>query len=205
MAVSKPTVQLLYIIVSVGDLWFLLIWCGWWDLNPYAFRQQILSLPRLPFRHTRMLAGLWYLPCNFTSCVFFVFISHKYFIKTKLRFEQQPPTVRLLTCSFSSVNRFFLSQKEINARKGESSWNFYVLLFWLNGAPDRTWTCTPFWHENLNLTRMPISPQTHIKMLYCETLKQWFLRSMAGIEPASATFAYDGIALAFPVGCFQLH
>ena len=96
----------------------------------------------------------------------FIFISHKYFIKTKLRFEQQPPTVRLLTCSFSSVNRFFLSQKEINARKGESSWNFYVLLFWLNGAPDRTWTCTPFWHENLNLTRMPISPQTHFNYVF---------------------------------------
>ena len=36
------------------------------------------------------------------------------------------------------------------------------------GAPDRTWTCTPCWHESLNLTRMPISPQTHIKMLYCK-------------------------------------
>ena len=46
-------------------------------------------------------------------CCSFIFTSHKYFIKTKLRCEQQPPTVRLLTCSFSSVNRFFLSQKKL--------------------------------------------------------------------------------------------
>lgn len=29
-------------------------WCEWRDLNPHVVRRQILSLVRLPFRHTRM-------------------------------------------------------------------------------------------------------------------------------------------------------
>ena len=32
-------------------------WCGRRDLNSYAFRHQILSLARLPFRHARLTLG----------------------------------------------------------------------------------------------------------------------------------------------------
>lgn len=38
-------------------------WCEWRDLNPYVVRRQILSLVRLPFRHTRrypsILSRFW--------------------------------------------------------------------------------------------------------------------------------------------------
>ena len=32
---------------------YLIKWCGREDLNLHTLRQQILSLPRLPFRHAR--------------------------------------------------------------------------------------------------------------------------------------------------------
>lgn len=33
-----------------------LVWYGRWDSNPHAIRHQILSLGRLPFRHSRIYA-----------------------------------------------------------------------------------------------------------------------------------------------------
>ena len=33
-------------------------WYGWSDSNRHSLRKQILSLPRLPFRHTRKLGPL---------------------------------------------------------------------------------------------------------------------------------------------------
>ena len=39
--------------------------CGWRDLNPHVFLQQILSLPRLPFRHIRK--GGFKPPMNYTG------------------------------------------------------------------------------------------------------------------------------------------